>query len=289
MTWINAIVQGIMLGGLYALFACGLSLLFGVMEVINLAHGDMAVAAGYLAVVLIPATHIGPLWSFIIVVPMFAVGGYVLQRTLLQRSLDVSPLTTLLVTFGLSIVLENVLLEVFSANSHSFAVGSLVTGAFKITPQISLGYLPLLILGMAVVVLSSLQFLLSHSRTGRLIRAVADDREASQIVGVNYRHVFGIAAGIALGTVALAGLALGMYSQFTPTAGPTYLIYAFEAVVVGGLGSLWGTLVGGIVLGIATTVGFQLSPNFGALGPYLVFLAVLAFLPRGLFPKKAPA
>jgi len=289
MIWINAIVQGIMLGGLYALFACGLSLLFGVMEVINLAHGDMAVAAGYLAVVLIPATHIGTLWSFVIVVPIFAIGGYLLQRTLLQRSLDVGPLTTLLVTFGLSIVLENVLLEVFSANSHSFAVGSLVTGAFRLNAQISIGYLPLLILTVAIVVLTGLQLLLSYSKTGRLIRAVADDREASQITGIDYRHVFGLAASIALGTVALAGLALGMYSQFNPTAGPSYLIYAFEAVVVGGLGSLWGTLLGGIVLGIATTVGFQLSPNFGALGPHLVFLAVLAFLPRGLLPKRALA
>jgi branched-chain amino acid transport system permease protein len=288
-TWVDAAIQGILLGGLLALFACGLSLLFGVMEVINLAHGDIAVAAAYLAVVIIPATHIPAIWSFVLVLPAFAIGGYLMQRTLFQPSLDKGPLTTLLVTFGLSVVLENVLLEVFSANSHSLQVGSFTSGSFQLTSQLSIAYLSLLILGVAVAVLVSLQLFLSRSATGRMIRAVADDREAAQLVGANAQHIFGVAAGLAFGTVALAGLALAMYSQIDPTAGPSYLIYGFEAVVIGGLGSLWGTLAGGIVLGIAITVGVQVSPDFGALGPHLVFLAVLAFRPQGLFPKRALA
>lgn len=289
MSWVEAVIQGILLGGLFALFACGLSLLFGVMEVINIAHGDIAVAAGYLAVVLIPATHVPAIWSFVLVVPVFALGGYLLQRGLLQRAVEQGPLTTLLVTFGLSVILENVLLQVFTGNSHSLDIGSLVTGSVRISSQIYVSDLSLIILGVAVVVLVGIQLFLSRSGTGRMIRAVADDREGAQLVGADHRHLFGVAAGIAFGSVALGGLALSMYSQIDPTAGPNYLVYAFEAVVIGGLGSLWGTLAGGIALGIATTVGLQVSASFGALGPHLLFLAVLAFRPQGLFPRRAYA
>ncbi len=289
MSWINALIQGIFLGGLFVLFAAGLSLLFGVMEVINLAHGDIAVAAGYLAVVLIPILHIPGIWIFVVVVPVFVVIGYLVQRLLFQPSLKSGSLTTLLVTFGLSVIIENLLLEGFSANSHSLSIGRLGSGAFRITSQLSISYLSAIILCVAIATIVLIQFGLSRTKTGRIIRAVADDREAAQLIGADYKHVFGIAAGVAFGTVALAGLALSMYSQITPSAGPTYLIYGFEAVVIGGLGSLWGTLAGGIVLGVASTIGLVASANFGALAPHLVFLAILAVRPQGFFPKKALA
>lgn len=286
MIYLNAIIQGVMLGGLFALFACGLSLMFGVMEVINLAHGDVAVAAVYLAVVLLPATHIPAIWIFVLVVPAFIVGGYLGQRALIQRCLDSGPITTLLVTFGLSVVLENVLLEVFSANSQSLNIGSLVSDSFVITPAIYLPYLSLIILGAAVVVVVGLQLFLARTRTGRMVRAVADDPEAAQMLGADYRHLFGVASALGAGTVALAGLALGMYTSVAPSTGPSYLLYGFAAVVIGGLGSLWGTLVGGMVLGLATTLGSLVDPDFGSMLPYLVFLVVLAVRPQGLFPKK---
>jgi branched-chain amino acid transport system permease protein len=286
MTFVNALVQGILLGGLFALFACGLSLMFGVMEVINLAHGDVAVAAVYLAVVLIPATHVPAIWIFVLVVPVFMVGGYVLQRLLFQQALGSGPITTLLVSFGLSVVLENVLLEVFTANSQSLNIGSLVSGSVQVSNQVYLPYLSLIILGTAVVALVVVQVFLARTRTGRMVRAVADDREAAQLVGASYRHLFGVAAALAFGTVALAGLALGMYTSVAPSAGPSYLLYGFAAVVIGGLGSLWGTLLGGMILGVASTVGALVDPDFGAMLPYLVFLAVLAVRPHGLFPKK---
>jgi branched-chain amino acid transport system permease protein len=289
MTILNDLIQGVLLGGLFALFASGLSLMFGVMEIINLAHADVAVAAVYLAIVIIPVTHIAALWIFVLVVPAFIVGGYLLQRLLLQPSVDSGPLTTLLVTFGLSVVLENVLLEVFTANSHSLNIGSLVSDSFRISSQISIPYLSLIILGTAVVALVALQLFLARTRTGRMVRAVADDREAAQLVGASYRHLYAIATALAFGTVALAGLALGMYTSVAPSAGPTYLLYGFEAVVIGGLGSLWGTLIGGMVLGVAFTLGSSVDPDFGALLPHLVFLFVLAARPRGLFPKKALA
>jgi branched-chain amino acid transport system permease protein len=284
MTWVNAVIQGILLGGLYALFACGLSLLFGVMKVINLAHGDLAILAGYLAVGVIAVTHIPAVWSFIIVVPLFAVLGYLAQRTLIQASLSRGVLTTLLVTFGLSVVIENALQQFFSANSHTLGIGSLISDSLHVGSQITIAYLDLVIFLVAVVVLLGLQYFLSSSRQGRLIRAVADDREAAQLAGADYRHIFGIAAAIAFATVALAGIAYGMYTSFNPSSGTTalLLLFAFEAVVIGGLGSLWGTLVGGILLGVVQQLGAQVSSNDQVLAGQLLFLLILLVRPQGI-------
>jgi branched-chain amino acid transport system permease protein len=289
MVWVNDIIQGILTGGLYALFACGLSLMFGVMKVVNLAHGDLAVIGAYVALGVITVTHVPVLWSFVIVVPIMAVLGYVLQRTLIQAALDRGVLITLLVTFGLSVVIENALLQFVNADSHSLGVGNaIITGSFSVGSQIQIAYLLLLIFAVAVVVLLGLQYFLSGSRYGRMIRAVADDQEAAQLSGIDYRHVFGIAAAIAFATVALAGIAYGMYSQFSPTTGTdTILLFAFAAVVIGGLGSLWGTLVGGIVLGVAQQIGAQINQADQVLAGYLVFLLVLAVRPQGLTARRA--
>ena len=291
MAWVNAIIQGILTGGLYALFACGLSLMFGVMKVVNLAHGDLAILGGYIALGVIAITHVPVLWSVVIVVPIMAVLGYVMQRTMIQASLDRSVLTTLLVTFGLSVVIENGLLQFVNADSHSLGIGnSIITGSFSIGSQIQIAYLLVLIFAVAVVVLLGLQYFLSSSRYGRMIRAVADDREAAQLSGVDYRHVFGIAAAIAFGTVALAGIAYGMYSQFAPTTGTdTILLFAFAAVVIGGLGSLWGTLLGGVVLGVAQQIGAQINISDETLAGFIVFLAVLVIRPEGLTGRRAPS
>ena len=288
MSWVNAIIQGVLVGGLYALFACGLSLMFGVMKVVNLAHGDLAVVAGYVAIGVITVTHIPVLWSFLIVVPVMAVLGYVLQRTILQGALDRSVLATLMVTFGLSVVIENGLLQFFTANTRGIGTGlALVTGSFSIG-QIQIGYLPVAIFVTAVVVLLGLQYFLSATRYGRLIRAVADDKEAAQLAGADYRHVFGIAAAVAFGTVALGGIAYGMYAQLAPTTGTdTILLFAFAAVVIGGLGSLWGTLLGGVVLGVAQQIGAQISISDETLAGFIVFLAVLVLRPQGLISRGA--
>jgi len=287
--WVNAIIQGVLTGGLYALFACGLSLMFGVMKVVNLAHGDLAVVAGYIAIGVIAVTHVPVLWSFVIVVPIMALLGYVLQRTVIQTALDRSVLTTLLVTFGLSVVIENGLLQFFTANSRGIGANlALVTGAFTIGSQISIAYLLLLIFAVAVAVLLGLQYFLSRSKYGRLIRAVADDKEAAQLAGADYRHVFGIAAAVAFATVALGGIAFGMYSDLDPTTGTdTILLFAFAAVVIGGLGSLWGTLLGGIVLGVAQQIGAQINISDELLAGYIVFLIVLVLRPQGLISRGA--
>jgi branched-chain amino acid transport system permease protein len=287
--WVNAIIQGVLAGGLYALFACGLSLMFGVMKVVNLAHGDLAVVAGYLAIGVIAATHVPVLWSFVIVIPVMAVFGYVLQRTVIQSSLDRGILTTLIVTLGLSLVIENGLLQFFTADTRGIGVGlALVSDSIKLGSQIQIGYLLVATFAVAVVVLLGLQYFLSRSKYGRLIRAVADDKEAAQLAGADYRHVFGIAAALAFATAALGGIAYGMYVDLYPTAGTdTILLFAFVAVVIGGLGSLWGTLLGGIVLGVAQQIGAQISLSDELLAGYLVFLAVLVLRPQGLISRRA--
>jgi branched-chain amino acid transport system permease protein len=285
-TWINVVVSGVLLGGFYALFACGLSLMFGVMKIINLAHGDMAVVAGYTAVFLVPKFHLPEVWSFLVVVPIFALLGYVVQRTLLQKSIDRDPFTTLLVTFGLSVVIENLLLEIYTANAQSINIGSLIAKSWQVNTTIYVSYLSLTVLIVSIVVLAALQLFLSKTSTGRQIRAVSDDREAAQLCGTNYRHIFGIASSLAFATVALAGIAFGMYTSLDPTAGGVNLLYAFETVVIGGIGSLWGTLVGGILLGIAQQFGAHFNEQYTILAGNILFLLVLAIRPQGLFGKK---
>jgi branched-chain amino acid transport system permease protein len=289
MAWVNAIIQGVLTGGLYALFACGLSLMFGVMKVVNLAHGDLAVVAGYIAIGIIAATHVPVLWSFVIVVPVMAVLGYALQRTLIQSALDRGVLTTLIVTLGLSLVIENGLLQFFTANTRGIGTGlALVQDSFSIGSQIQVAWLLVVFFAVAVAVLLGLQYFLSRSRYGRLIRAVADDSEAAQLAGADYRHVFGIAAALALATVALGGIAYGMYSDLDPTAGTdTILLFAFAAVVIGGLGSLWGTLLGGVVLGVAQQIGAQINISDELLAGFIVFLVVLVLRPQGLTSRRA--
>jgi branched-chain amino acid transport system permease protein len=289
MAWVNAIIQGVLTGGLYALFACGLSLMFGVMKVVNLAHGDLAVVAGYLAVGAIALTHMPVLWTIPVVVVLMAIIGYILQRSIIQASISRGELTTLIVTFGLSIVIENGLQQFFTANSRGLGVGdSFVTASFSIGSQITIAYLNLAIFALAVIVLLGLQQYLSYSKYGRLIRAVADDREAAQLSGADYRHVFGIAAALAFGSVAIAGICEGMITTISPTIGTdTILLFAFCAVVIGGLGSLWGTLVGGVVLGVAQAIGAQINPSYETLAGYAVFLLVLVIRPQGLATRGA--
>jgi branched-chain amino acid transport system permease protein len=289
MAWVNAIIQGILTGGLYALFACGLSLMFGVMKVVNLAHGDLATVAAYIGIGVLALTHMPFLWSVPVVVAIMAVLGYVLQRSLLQAAISRGELTTLIVTFGLSIVIENGLLQFFTANNRGIGVGSsLVSSSFSLGAGLQIAWLDVVIFGLAVVVLLGLQYFLSSSKYGRLIRAVADDREAAQLSGADYRHVFGICAAVAFSTVALAGISYGMTTVVSPTTGTdTILLFAFAAVVIGGLGSLWGTLVGGIVLGVAQQIGAQINISYELLAGYIVFLAVLVVRPQGLTTRRS--
>jgi branched-chain amino acid transport system permease protein len=287
-TWANAVIQGILLGGLYALFACGLSLMFGVMRIINLAHGDLAVLGSYLVLVVLDHWKVSPFVGFLPVLPAMLILGYLLQRTLLERSLRSGVLIPLLTTFGLSIVIQNLLQERFSPDVRSLggSAGTFTTASWKINDQISISALGGLILVVAFVLLGSLQLFLSRTAAGRMMRATAEDADTAELVGINAREMYARATAIAVATAGLAGLFLAIRSTFEPTSGPTQLIFAFEAVVIGGFGSLWGTLLGGIVLGVAQTIGAQIDPQYSILAGHLVFLVVLATSRGGILAVR---
>jgi len=282
MSWVNAVVQGLLLGGLYALFACGLSLMFGVMRIINLAHGDIAVLGAFLVWEVSFTYHVSPFVALLPVLPIMAAFGYVLQRSVLARSLRGGPLIPLLTTFGLSIVIQNGLLQTYSPDVRSLGAkaGTISTKSWVISSQLAVPYIGLLVLALAVVVLGGLQLTLRRTPFGREMRATALDPDTAALVGIPAWSVYAKATAIALATATLAGSFLAIRSTFQPSSGPTQLIFAFEAVVIGGLGSLWGTLGGGIVLGIAQTIGANIDPRYSILAGHLVFLAVLAS-PRG--------
>jgi branched-chain amino acid transport system permease protein len=292
MTWVNAVVQGVLLGGFYALLACGLSLLFGVMRIINLAHGDLAVVGAFLAWVLVDHAEVSPFLALAPVLIAMYVAGYLLQRGLLERSLRAGVLVPLQTTFGLAIVIQNLLLEIFSPDVRSLGgtAGEVTTASWRITDELSVSALGALILAVAVTVLGCLHLFLRRTSLGRAMRATAQDADAAELVGVDSRGIYARAAGIAVALAALGGVFLAIRSAVDPLSGPTQLIFAFEAVVIGGFGSLWGTLVGGIVLGIAQTIGAEIDPQYSVLSGHLVFLAVLVVRSGGiLFGREATA
>jgi branched-chain amino acid transport system permease protein len=283
--WLNVIVQGVLIGGLYAMFAAGLSLIFGIMRLVNIAHGDLIVLAAYIALVTTMTLGINPLVALVIVVPVMAGIGYVLQRGLLNFTLGDDLLPPLLVTFGLSVIIQNALLEIFTADSLRLRAGSIEVETIPVMQGISIGVLPLLQFTLAVAVIGGLQFVFYRTALGRAFRATSDDPAVAQLMGLNNGHVFALGMALSLAVVAIAGVLLAIRTNFDPTIGPARLIFGFEAVIIGGLGSLWGTLVGGILLGVAQGIGAQIDPGWQVLAGHITFLGVLAVRPQGLFPK----
>lgn len=284
MIWLDAALQGLLVGGVYALAAVGLALAFGVMRLVNMAHGDVMVAAAYLT--LSASAFVGLVPAMVLAVLIMALLGYGLQRLVLNRSLGSDPLPALLVTFGLSMVVQNTLLLLYSADSQKLNPGGLGEASLRLAPGLQLGVLPLAIFVIAVLGLIGLQWLFGHSRLGRLFRAVSNDPEMARALGINTGHVYALAIALAFGFAALAGLFLAMRSSVTPQAGPGQLILAFEVVVIGGLGRFEGALAGGMILGLAQTLGARLDPQWQLLAGHLVFLAVLVWRPQGLFAGK---
>ena len=285
MDWINTVVQGVLIGGLYAMFAAGLSLIFGVMRLVNIAHGDFIVLAAYLALVATETLGIGPLPALLIVVPLMGVIGYALQRGLLNRTLGDDLLPPLLFTFGLSVIIQNGLLELFTADSRRLQAGAIEVASLQVAQGISVGVLPLLQFVAAIAVIGGLQALFYRTAFGRAFRATSDDPAVAQLMGLDNRHVFALAMALSLAVVAIAGVLLAVRTNFDPAIGPARLIFGFEAVIIGGLGNLWGTLAGGIVLGVAQAIGAKLDPGWQLLAGHLAFLLVLAVKPEGLFPR----
>ena len=287
--WINVIIQGILLGGLYALFAAGLSLSFGVMRIINMAHGDFIIVSAYLAFAVVQPLEINPFYMILIAVPLMAAFGYLLQKLVLNKTLGNDILAPLLVTFGMSIIAQNLLLEIFSADFRGLNAGEVETASINIGSNIAIGVFPLLTIIIAIAVIIALQVIFYKTKLGRCFRATSDDHTTAQLMGIKTKHIYAMAMGLALGVTAIAGVLLAIRTNFDPAAGPLQLLYAFEVVIIGGLGSFWGTLVGGIILGIAQTVGSNLDPGWGILAGHIIFIIVLMIKPNGLFPKTKEA
>ncbi len=285
MQWVDVVLQGALLGGLYALFASGLSLAFGIMRMVNLAHGDFIVLSAYLALVLTQSLGVSPLVALPLVAIVMAVVGYLLQRGLLNRVLGDDIMPPLLVTFGLSVVLQNVLLEIFSADTKSLPGGALVTASLPIGGGLAVGWLSLVTLAAALIVIGGLQTLLARSRLGLAFRATSDDINTSKLMGIDTRQIYGLAMAIAMAIVAIAGVLMAIRTTFDPAGGPARLIFAFESVIIGGMGSPWGTLIGGVILGVSQSIGFSIQVGLGQLFGHLAFLAILMVRPQGLFPR----
>jgi len=284
MNAVQIVIQGALLGGLYALFAIGLSLSFGIMRLVNIAHGDLIVLSAYIGLIVINATGMYPIATLVIVMPVMFCLGYLLQRGLLNQTLSGGLLPPLLVTFGLSVIIENVLLEAFGADNRRLQAGALETQSIAVG-GIAIGVYPLIVFATAIVAIAGLQLLFYRTALGRAFRATSDDAETAELMGIDNRHLYALGLAIAMIFTALAGVLMAIRTNFDPAAGPIRLIFAFEAVIIGGLGSLWGTLLGGMVLGIAQAIGAALSPTWQILAGHIAFLIILIIRPSGFFPR----
>ena len=284
MIGLDTLVQGLMLGGLYTLFAAGLSLVFGIMRLVNLAHGDLIVLAAYLILGLGSALGVNPFLAAAIALPVMFALGWLLQGALLNRVLGEDILPPLLVTFGLSVVIQNLLLEGASADSRKLPIGPLEAASLDLGP-VTLGVLPLMTFASALLVILGLNRIFYHSALGRAFRATSDDPVTAELMGIRPARVYATATGLALVVATLAALYLGARANFDPSVGPARMLYAFEAVIIGGLGSLWGTLAGGLVIGLAQAFGAAINPEWQILAGHIAFVLILLVRPRGLFPR----
>ena len=285
MEWTSTVINGILTGGLYAMLAAGLAIIFGVMRLVNITHGDLIVLAAFIAMVVIETTGLNPFVSLIVVLPVMLPIGYLLQRGILNYTLGDDLLPPLLVTFGLSIILQNLLLEIFSADSRRLDAGRIETASIGVVEGLEIGVFPLIIFAVAIAMIAGVQVIFSRTKLGRAFRATSDDAETAQLMGINHRHVFALAMAISLFLVGIAGIFIGIRTSFNPSIGPSRLLFAFEAVIIGGLGSIWGTLAGGIILGLAQNIGAKINPGWQILAGHVAFLFILLVRPNGLFPR----
>ena len=284
MIWLDTLIQGLLLGGLYALFAAGLSLVFGIMRLVNLAHGDLIVLGAYLILGIGTALGLNPFVAALIALPLMFLLGWLLQTVLLNRVLGDDILPPLLVTFGLSVVIQNALLEQFTADSRRLPVGPIEAKSLAFG-SVSVGGMPLITFASAILVILCLNWIFYRTAIGRAFRATSDDSVTAQLMGIRPRRVFALATGIALVVATIAALYLGARANFDPSIGPARLLYAFEAVIIGGLGSLWGTLIGGLIIGVAQAFGAALKLEWQILAGHVAFVLILLVRPRGLFPR----
>ncbi len=292
----NGLLSGTMLGGYYAIIAIGLSLTFGVMRLVNLAHGDWLVFGAYLAMIFVGLLPVSPFWALIVVAPIMFAVGYLIQHLLLNRvsvqameqkgmSTSFGLMSPILVTFGMSIVLSQAMMAGFSSDTRLIR-NALSFSAIKLNEDLNISTLRLIFFGVAVAILVLVQILMRATFIGRAIRAASDDAEIAPLMGMRTNHIFAFASGISLAIAGVAGVMIGMSRPFQPFDGPQFLLIAFGVVILGGLGSLIGTLVGGVILGIVQVLaGTYFGPSAQLVAGYMLILLVLAFRPQGIFSR----
>jgi len=281
---VQSIIQGLLIGGLYAAIGLGMSMIFGIVRITNLAHGDFLILACYISLIFSGIIN-NPIFTLAVVVPIMFFVGFGVQRSLLNRVIGRGDEPPLLITFGLSIIIQNLLLYFFTADAQRLH-SSLLLKSIQVGESIYIPVLWLISCIVGVAVILALAMYMKNTYMGRAIRATADDTEAAQLMGVNIRATFGIAMGIAMMTASVSGVFIGMVFPFYPSSGPTWLIVAFAVVVIGGIGSIYGTLAAGIIFGLAQVVGgYFVGQQYQQLIGYVILLIMLVVRPQGLFQK----
>jgi branched-chain amino acid transport system permease protein len=278
------VVMGIMLGGLYAVIALGLSLVFGVIKEINIAHGDLVILGSYFGYVAMTVFGIDPILSLVIGMPILFGIGFAIQKYLLNRAFKISMDATLIIAFGLSLILQNVYQLIWTPMARGlttpYALESFSAGPIHVPLVYLLDFLA------AILVMLFLQQFLKRTYLGRAIRAAAQDRKTAHLMGINTDRVYAYTFAISMALAAVAGIFLGLTFSFTPISGMSFLIIALGVVVLGGMGSIVGTFVGGIAFGLAQTLGgYFFGVAAQMLVAYVMVLVVLAVIPRGIFGR----
>ena len=288
MMWLETVINGVLYGGLYGLLGVGLALIVGVMRVVNLSHGEFIVLSAFIGVSL--AGLFPWLYPLALLLPVALIAfalGFGLQAVLVNRVVTrPDPFAAILLTFGVAVVMRNLMVEVFGADPRNIPAGRLAHASVAIG-GLSVGVLPILILALSVALFTTLQLILTRTRFGRIVRATADNRDVVRLMGVNPGRVYNVVMGLALALASVAGMLLAMRASFTPYSGVERLLIAFEVVVLGGLGTFWGAMVGGIILGVAELVGLRFDPNAGPLYAHLLFLTGVLLRPNGLFGPRS--
>ena len=285
MYWIDAVIQGLLLGSLYAQYAIGMSLMFGVMRIVNIAHGDLVVLLALIGISLATSLAIGPLAVMMLLVPIGAAIGWGLQRGILNKTVGEDALPSLIATFGVSLILQNLMLTIWQADTRALDAGPLALRSIAVG-SLNVGVVPLIIGITALVLTAALHVFLKQTSFGRGLRAAAADRDAAVMCGVNTPAIYAKATAIAVALLGMAAVFQATRTTVSPADGGSQLIYAFEAVIIGGMGSIWGAYIGALILGVAQVVGARVDPGWGILTGHILFLLVLALRPQGLLSRR---
>lgn len=286
LTPLEPLINGILLGGLYAVIGIGLSLIFGIMRQVNLAHGELMILSSYFSLLFLQLLGLHPLLTFFFVLPIVFILGYLIQTFLFNRVLEKGMEPYLMISFGLSIILQNALLLIFTPDARTLQTVLVI----KSLNVFNLFHVPIIYLvnfTTSLLVLGILHLIMKKTYIGWAVRASSDNLTAAKLMGINPKTVYALAMGIAAITAGISGVLVGMTFTFYPHSGTQYLIIAFGVVIIGGLGSLPGTFLGGLILGVSQLVGGRIiGPGLQLLSGYIILLIVLTIRPQGILGRK---